>query len=119
MLSSRAIADTINRVASPEDQLVLYGDQAYGSSVIFYTHRQVLLVNGRSSSMIWGSYYPDAPQIFLTDSDLISMWGTGRRKFLFVPGDFHDQVERLMGAKLYKLQELADKTLYTDRPVTQ
>jgi 4-amino-4-deoxy-L-arabinose transferase-like glycosyltransferase len=119
MLSSRSIADTINRVAGPQDQLVLYGDQAYGSSVIFYTHRQALLVNGRSSSMIWGSYYPDAPHIFLTDSDLVSSWGTGPRKFLFVPGDFHDRVERLLGAKLYKLQELADKTLYTDRPLAQ
>jgi 4-amino-4-deoxy-L-arabinose transferase-like glycosyltransferase len=116
MLSSRAIADTINRLAGPEDQLVLYGDQAYGSSVIFYTHRQALFVDGRSSSMVWGSYYPDAPHIFLTDSDLVSTWGTGPRKFLFVPGDFHDHVEQLMGAKLYKLQELGDKTLYTDRP---
>ncbi|MBV8629730.1 MAG: glycosyltransferase family 39 protein [Silvibacterium sp.] len=117
MLSSRAIADTISRLASPEDQLLLYGDQAYGSSVIFYTRRQALLVNGRSSSMIWGSYYPDAPPIFLTDPDLLAIWGTGQRKFLFVPGDFHDRVERLMGAKLYKLQDLADKTLYTDRPL--
>ena len=39
MLSSRAIADTTNHLAAPGDQLVLYGDQADGSSVIFYTHR--------------------------------------------------------------------------------
>jgi Dolichyl-phosphate-mannose-protein mannosyltransferase len=119
MLSSRSIAETLNRLAGAQDQIVLYGDQAYGSSVIFYTHRQALLVDGRSSSMIWGSYYPDAPHIFLTDSDLISSWGAGPRKFLFVPGDFHDHVEQLLGAKLYKLQELADKTLYTDRPLAQ
>jgi len=119
MLSSRAIADTINRLAGPDDQLLLYGDQAYGSSVIFYTHRNALLVDGRSSSMIWGSYYPDAPHIFLEDHDLLAMWGTGPRKFLFVPGDYHDHVEQLLGGRLYKLQELADKTLYTDRPLTQ
>jgi 4-amino-4-deoxy-L-arabinose transferase-like glycosyltransferase len=123
MLSSRAIADTINRLAGPptksEDQLVLYGDQSYGSSVLFYTHRQALLVNGRSSSMIWGSDYPDAPPIFLGDADLVSMWGTGPRKFLFVPGDFHDHVEQLLAGKLYKLQELSDKILYTDRPLAQ
>jgi len=117
MLSSRAIADTINRVAGPQDQLMLYGDQSYGSSVIFYTHRSALLVNGRSSSMVWGSYYPDAPHIFLEDPDLLAMWGNGPRKFLFVPGDFHDHVEQILGGKLYKLQELSDKTLYTDRPV--
>ncbi len=116
MLSSRAMADTINRDAAPGDQLVFYGDQANGSSITFYTHRQALLVNGRTSSMIWGSCYPDAPHIFLNDADLLSMWGTGPRKFLFVPGDFHAHVEQILGAKLYKLQELADKTLYTDRP---
>ena len=117
MLCSRSIADTVNRLAVPEDQLVLYGDQSYGSSLIFYTHRNALLVNGRSSSMIWGSYYPDTPQIFLEDSDLLSTWGTGQRKFLFVPGDFHDRVEQLLNGRLYKLQEQADKTLYTDRPL--
>jgi len=119
MLSSRAIADTLNRVAGPQDQLVLYGDQSYGSSVIFYTHRNALLVNGRSSSMVWGSYYPDAPHIFLEDPDLLAMWGNGPRKFLFVPGDFRDHVEQILGAKSYKVQELSDKTLYTDRPLGQ
>ena len=94
MLSSRSIANTINRLAGPGDELLLYGDQAYGSSVTFYTHRNALLVDGRSSSMVWGSYYPDAPHIFLEDSDLLSTWGTGPRKFLFVPGDFHDHVEQ-------------------------
>ena len=32
---------------------------------IFYTHRQALLVEGRTTSMLWGSCYPDAPNIFL------------------------------------------------------
>jgi len=119
MLSSRAMADTINHVSSPQDRLILYGDQADGSSVIFYTDRQALLVHGRSSSMIWGSDYPDAPHIFLEDPDLIATWGNGPRKFLFVSGDFHQHVESLLAGRLYKLQELSDKTLYTDRPLGQ
>ena len=52
---SHSMADTINHLAAPDDQLILYGDQADGSSIIFYTHRQALLVNGAPSSMIWGS----------------------------------------------------------------
>ena len=116
LLSSEAMAATINRVASPGDCLILYGDQSDGSSLIFYTGRQALLVNGRRSSMIWGSYYPDAPHIFLSDSDLVSMWGSGPRKFLFVPGDWTDQVEELLGDRAHPIQHLADKTLYTDRP---
>jgi hypothetical protein len=67
--------------------------------------------------MIWGSDYPDAPHIFLSDEDLLRLWGTGPRKLLFVPGDFHDHVQALLGSRLYEIQELSDKTLYTDRPL--
>lgn len=115
LLSSRAIADTINRVGKPDDQLILYGDQADGSSVIFYTGRRALLVNGRSTSMIWGSYYPDAPRVLISDEDLLRMWGTGPRKFLFVPEDAAKHVDELLGARAIPIQHLADKTLLTDR----
>lgn len=138
MLSSRAIATTVNRLtaepANANAQLMLYGDQSDGSSVIFYTHRPALLVHGKTSyfapdtdedpgelfgsSMIWGSDYPDAPHIFLSDADLLRMWGNGPRKFLFVPGDFHQHVETLLGSRLYEVQELSDKALYTDRPLS-
>jgi hypothetical protein len=137
LLSSRAMADTINRImAEPENanaQILLYGDQSDGSSIPFYTGRQVLLVHGKhsyfepdpeedphelfGSSMIWGSDYPDAPHIFLSDQDLLKLWGTGTRHFLFVAGDFRQHVEQLLGTRLYLLQELSDKGLYTDRPL--
>jgi 4-amino-4-deoxy-L-arabinose transferase-like glycosyltransferase len=117
MLSSRAIADTINHLAKPQDRLMLYGDQSDGSSVTFYTNRQALLVNGRRSTLIWGSYYPDAPHIFLTDEEMQAMWGSGPRNFLFVPGDWNEHVKSLLGDRAYEVQVLADKTLYTDRPL--
>ncbi len=123
LLSSRAMADTINRMdgcgTAPHtpDQLILYGDQADGSSLIFYTMRQALLVNGRRSSMIWGSMYPDSPPIFPNDAELVAMWGSGPRKFLYVPDDAHNHVERLLAGRLVRLQELSDRTLYTDRPL--
>lgn len=118
MMSSRAIADTVNRLAGPKDVLMLYGDQSYGSSVIFYTGRPAYLVHGRSTSMLWGSCYPDAPHIFLTDQDLLQTWGKGPRKFLFVPGDDRDHVESLLQGRYTQLQEISDKLLLTDRPFT-
>jgi hypothetical protein len=143
MLSSEAIASTINAIAKTpgnhDYQLIIYGDQADGSSVIFYTHHQALLAHGSTdyfesrpasdghsaedtfgSSMIWGSDYPDAPHIFLADPQLLERWNSASRTFLFVPGEFHDHVEQLMaanGINLYKLQALSDKTLYTNRPL--
>jgi 4-amino-4-deoxy-L-arabinose transferase-like glycosyltransferase len=143
MLSSHAMADTINAVAATpgnsDYKLVIYGDQASGSSVIFYTHHPALLAHGKTnyfepepekdgsileatfgSSMIWGSDYPDAPHIFMADPQLLAMWGLGPRIFLFVDGRFHDHIKQLMAdhqKKLYKIQELSDKTLYSDRPL--
>ena len=119
MLSSRSMADTINHIAKRDVDatLILYGDVADGSSLLFYTQRPALLVNGRLSSVLWGSNYPDAPHLLISDADLLALWGTGPRRFLFVPGDAHDHVLSLLGSRAHLLQELSDKSLYTDRPL--
>jgi 4-amino-4-deoxy-L-arabinose transferase-like glycosyltransferase len=119
MLSSRAMADTINHIApkGTDATLILYGDVADGSSLLFYTQRQGLLVNGRLSSVLWGSNYPDAPRVLISDQDLLALWGAGPRRFLFVPGDARTHVDSLLGKRVYLLQELSDKALFTDRPL--
>lgn len=126
VLSSRAMADTVNRIVGLPDKnaapgqgatLLLYGDPAKGSSLIFYTHRQALLVNGRRGSMLWGSYYPDAPKIFLDDRALVDMWGKGPREFLFVPAEAQTHVAALLGSRAYLLQRISGRSLYTDRPL--
>jgi hypothetical protein len=119
MLSSRAMADTINHIAprGTDATLILYGDVADGSSLLFYTQRQALLVNGRVSSVLWGSNYPDAPRVLISDHDLLALWGAGPRRFLFVPGDARAHVDGLLGKRAYLLQELSDKALFTDRPI--
>ncbi len=119
MLSSRAMADTINHIAprGTDATLILYGDVADGSSLLFYTQRPALLVNGRVSSVLWGSNYPDAPRVLISDQDLLALWGAGPRRFLFVPGDVRAHVDGLLGKRAYLLQELSDKALFTDRPL--
>jgi hypothetical protein len=119
MLSSHAMAETINHIAprGTDATLIIYGDVANGSSLLFYTQREALLVNGRLSSVLWGSNYPDAPRILISDADLLALWGNGPRRFLFVPGDDRAHVASLLGPRAYLLQELSDRSLYTDRPI--
>jgi 4-amino-4-deoxy-L-arabinose transferase-like glycosyltransferase len=122
MLSSHDFAVTIEQLerthALPADtQIMLYGDQAYGSSIPFYLDRQVLLVEGRSTSMLFGSTFPDAPPIFLTDADLLRGWGNGPRKLLFVPLEKRDIVDHLLGNRQIVLKETSGKALITDRPM--
>jgi 4-amino-4-deoxy-L-arabinose transferase-like glycosyltransferase len=122
MLSSKNFAETIQQLEtthsiSPQDEVLLYGDQAYGSSIPFYLGRQVLLVDGRSTSMLFGSTFPDTPPIFLTPQELMHTWGKGERKILFVPIEKRDEVDHLLGSNKILLKESSGKALYTDRPI--
>ena len=122
MLSSKNFADTIqdleaNQSISRQNRVLLYGDQAYGSSIPFYLGRDVSLVDGRSTSMLFGGTFPDAPPIFLTPQDLLNIWGKGERKILFVPIDKRNEVDRLLSDHKVLLKESSGKALYTDRPI--
>ena len=105
-----------NRI-SRDNQVLLFGDQAYGSSIPFYLGEQVSLVDGRSTSMLFGSTFPDAPHLFLSSADLLESWGTGPRKLLFVPLEKRDEVDRLLGKRQIVLEETSGKALITDRPL--
>jgi 4-amino-4-deoxy-L-arabinose transferase-like glycosyltransferase len=130
MLSSKQMADTVMAKGSPSDAFIIYGEESSGSSVIFYTHnyfhwRPALLVlprcgqHGEGAQMLWGSCYPDAPDIFLSDAKLQAIWGTGERKWIFAEDLDRDKVEHALAGsgQLYAVQTLADKTLWTDRPL--
>ncbi|WP_263351225.1 ArnT family glycosyltransferase [Acidicapsa acidisoli] len=127
MLSSRQLATTILQKATPSDDFVIFGDQSDASSVIFYTHRffghPALVVmercsqHGNGSSLIWGSCYPDAPNIFLTQDQLAAQWGKGPRHWLFAQDTNRSKVQQLLAGRLIPVQTIADKTLWTDRPL--
>jgi hypothetical protein len=128
MLSSKQLADVIVAKGTPNDTFIIYGEQSSGSSVIFYTerffnHRPALLVlprcgqNGEGTTLLWGSCYPDAPNIFLTDDQLAKIWGTGERKWIFAEDPSQTNVEQVLAGKLYPAGSIADKSLWTDRPL--
>ncbi|MGC9158689.1 MAG: ArnT family glycosyltransferase [Terracidiphilus sp.] len=127
MLSSKQLAAVILKDGSPADTFIVFGDQSDASSVIFYTHnflrKPALLVEprcsqtGQGSSLLWGSCYPDAPNIFLSEDQLAKIWGTGARKWLFAQDVNQSKTEQLLAGRLYPVRTIADKTLWTDRPL--
>ena len=127
MLSSKQLADTIVQKGSPADTFIIYGDQSDASSVVFYTHNflrkpadvvfEPCSPHGTGSSLLWGSCYPDAPKIFLSEDQLSKQWGTGERKWLFAQDEYQQKVEQLLAGRLYPVQSIADKALWTDRPL--
>ena len=114
-MSSRILARDIQRELRPGDEVMIYGDQAYGSSLTFYLQRQVFLVNGRSTSLLWGSKYPDSPHIFLNNDDLLREWRGHSRVFLFVTADDSNKVRSILGSGARVFAEVSGKQILSNQ----
>ncbi len=97
-LSSQGLARTIAAAAAPGDRIVINGEYESGSTLNFYTGRRVYILNGRSANLWFGSFYPDAPRIFLEDKDLVRLWYSHGRVFLFTEIEQQPRLEKLVGA---------------------
>ena len=86
ILGSKGLALAINQARAtnpqPADQIILDGELTSGSSLIFYTRQQVRLINGHVNGLWYGSFWPDAPPIFETESTLHQLWASPQRIFL-------------------------------------
>ncbi len=114
-LSSKELARDIAAQVRPEDKVMIYGDQAFGSSLLFYLRRPIYLVEGRTTSMWFGSTFADAPKIYLSDTDLQQDWVSGERVFLFVPPYEKARVDTLLPSK-FVIAEVSGKYVYSNRP---
>jgi len=114
-LSSKQLAQQIAERAHPEDRIMIYGDQAFGSSLLFYLERPVELVEGRTTSMWFGSTFPDAPRIYLTAADLQREWNGNNRIFLFVPAHLKAEVDSFVPNHAVVAQ-ISGKSVYSNRP---
>jgi 4-amino-4-deoxy-L-arabinose transferase-like glycosyltransferase len=114
-LSSKDLAREIAARAQPQDQVMIYGDQAFGSSLLFYLRRPIELVEGRTTSMWFGSTFADAPKIYLSDADLQWDWAGSGRVFLFVPPHEKARVDGVLPRKCL-VAEVSGKVVYSNRP---
>ncbi len=90
MLSSRDFASTIQQLEAdhaiaPDSQVLLFGDQAYGSSIPFYLGHHVELVDGRSTSMLSSAAsFPTRRTSFSPHKTQACSMGPGPARLLFV-----------------------------------
>ena len=112
-LSSRPLANALLR--SPPGQLIL-GDQYYTfSSVVFYTNRPALLLNGRVNNLEYGSNELGAPRVFIDGGDFQRLWNSPERCYLVAEKPVVARLEALLGSKqLHTLAESGGKYLVTN-----
>src|SRR2546425_9241481 len=80
-MSSRPLAEALLR--SPAGKLIVDHHYYTFSSIFFYTNRDALLLNGRFHNMLYGSYPPRAPNVFINDSQFQELWLQPGRSFIF------------------------------------
>jgi hypothetical protein len=103
VLTSAQLAEAIAPQVLPNDLIVLHGEYEAGSTLAFYLQRPnnvilehwgigpvraqdtnfIHILEGRSSNLWYGSFFPDAPKIFETPQTLAAKWQGPQRIFLW------------------------------------
>jgi len=94
-LSSRPLAEKL--LKSPDGKLIVDGNYWTFSSLMFYTNREALLLNGRYFNLEYGSYAPGAPDVFIDDARFKSLWRESQRYYLVAYQTRREHFESLVG----------------------
>jgi hypothetical protein len=108
----------LSQYLRPADRVVIYGDFAAGSSLAFYTHRQLCMYKAPYSELEYGSHFPDAPKIFLNDQDFSMLWKGSNRVFLIVPSaQLYSARTWLQSHATWLFAESGGKTAFSNQPL--
>jgi 4-amino-4-deoxy-L-arabinose transferase-like glycosyltransferase len=103
VLTSAQLAEAIAPQVHPNDLIAIHGEYEAGSTLAFYLQRPstysaltstpaaplapatnfIHILEGRSSNLWYGSFFPDAPKIFETPQTLAAKWPGPQRIFLW------------------------------------
>jgi hypothetical protein len=117
-LSSRPLAEALLR--APSGKLIVDHHYYTFSSIFFYTNRDALLLNGRFNNLVYGSYAPGAPNVFIDDQQWKTVWLGPERYYLVITRSAADRLKNLVDPQLLTIvAESGGKLLLTNHPVVQ
>jgi 4-amino-4-deoxy-L-arabinose transferase-like glycosyltransferase len=135
VLSSQQLAAAIapqltGRAGEPPALIVIHQEYEFASTLGFYLHRPgytqqngrpvainpIHILEGRSSNLWYGSFFPDAPAIFETPQSLAAKWPGPQRIFLWQ--DLVDQPSPLPAAlsPVYVIAKSGGKEIVSNQP---
>ncbi|MGA7157923.1 MAG: phospholipid carrier-dependent glycosyltransferase [Acidobacteriaceae bacterium] len=136
VLSSAQLAEAIAPQVKPQDLIVIHGEYEAGSTLAFYLQRPstyiapastlahpvapatnfIHILQGRSSNLWYGSFFPDAPPIFETPTSIAAKWPGPQRIFLWQSlTDPPNQLPPLPGL-VYILVKSGGKEIVSNQP---
>jgi 4-amino-4-deoxy-L-arabinose transferase-like glycosyltransferase len=112
-LSSRPIAEAL--LHAPSGQLIVDGAYYPFSSVMFYSNKSALLLNGRVNNLEYGSYAPNSPSVFINDAAFKWLWSGTIRYYLVTDSSGLARLSALAGpARFHWIAESGGKYLFTN-----
>ncbi len=113
-LSSHGLAVKLQE--QPPGELTIDHHYYTFSSVFFYTGRRAWLLNGRFHNLVYGSYAPGAPDVFLNDASWKRLWLAPERCYLVAETSRLPQLRSLVGGRLHVVFESGGKALLANLP---
>jgi 4-amino-4-deoxy-L-arabinose transferase-like glycosyltransferase len=112
-LSSRPIAEAL--LHAPPGQLIVDGAYYPFSSVLFYSNKSALLLNGRINNLEYGSYAPGSPAVFIDEAAFIRLWSGTIRYYLVTDSSGLARLSALAGReRLHQIAESGGKFLFSN-----
>jgi 4-amino-4-deoxy-L-arabinose transferase-like glycosyltransferase len=116
-LSSEQLARSIALQLHPQDMIAIHGEYEAGSTLGFYLHRADLhIVEGRSSNLWYGSFFPDAPKIFETRESISQKWSGKQRIFLWQDQSDQDRSPLALPAPVFVVANSGGKQILSNQP---
>ncbi len=119
VLTSAHLAKQIAPQLHPEDLIAIHGEYEAGSTLGFYLQRNdIHILEGRSSNLWYGSFFPDAPAIFETPATLAEKWPGPQRIFLWQSTTSSDAPRNLpaLPGPIYIVATGGGKEIISNRP---
>jgi hypothetical protein len=115
VLSSKTLAVAIERQWQPGDIIVVNGPYEDASTLNFYTHQNIHIINNREHGNVYnGALYPDAPPIFEDDASFQELWNGSHRIFVWTEEEKAPYVEQL--GHSYQVARSGGKLILSNRP---
>jgi hypothetical protein len=97
--------------------IAIHGEYEAGSTLGFYLHRADLhIVEGRSSNLWYGSFFPDAPKIFETRESISQKWSGNQRIFLWQDQSDQDRSPLALPAPVFVVANSGGKQILSNQP---
>ncbi len=115
ILSSKALAVAIERQWQPDDVIVVNGAYEDASTLNFYTHQNIHILNHRDEGNVYnGALYPDAPLIFEDNASLQQLWNSSHRVFVWTEEEKAAPIMRL--GPYFEVAHSGGKMILSNRP---